>query len=70
MNNEAPKQPNPTEVAGKAILEGIRKAQGQILVMQEVYDYQAKMIFMKFESAKSAGFSELQALEICTREWK
>jgi hypothetical protein len=68
---EAPKS-NPItnlQAAGKKVLAGIKNVYDSWMVQLEIYEYKSKICKAKYDAAIAQGFTEEQALEICTKEW-
>jgi hypothetical protein len=69
-NNDGAKpiDTNPLANGGQllTLIANVRKDWDTVV---ELTEHQGKMIYAKFEAAKLAGFSEMQALEVCTKPW-
>lgn len=53
-----------------ALLAGALKALGENWLMQtELIAHKARVCFTKYEAAKAEGFTDREALDICTRTW-
>lgn len=70
-----PSQPvnkGPTPInnsAQKQFLQSIIEIRRDWSTYLELYAHQARITFAKYEAAKDAGFSDQQALDICTKSW-
>lgn len=74
MSDEQTKpEPKPTpkmDIKGAELVEALKNADKNWLIMIEVFNHQAKNIRVKYEALISQGFSELQALQICYQKWE
>ena len=69
-NNDGVKPIDTNPLAnGGQLLKLIANVQKDWYLMLELTEHQAKLTHAKFEAAKLAGFSEAQALEVCTKTW-
>ena len=73
---ETPNRPNNDGIIntdplkdGSQLLALISNVQKDWYTVMELVNHQGKLIHAKFESAKAAGFTEQQALQVCTQAW-
>lgn len=67
-NPQQPLNTNPL-AHGKDLLALIKNVNKDWDTLVELSDHQARIIKQKYESALAAGFTEVQALQVCTQLW-
>lgn len=73
MSNETPKDdnlkkqlaPNPM----REVASALKSFNENWLMHLEIVEYQSKMIKARYDAAIAQGFTEAQALQICTQPW-
>lgn len=62
-------QPAPVNHQGNKMANLLRVLKDGWLMQTEIIDHKALVCKAKFDSAVAKGFTDQQALEICTKEW-
>jgi hypothetical protein len=63
-------KPQPVNQAGASLAKSIQTIRDNFLMTMEVHEVQARAIRSKYENAIAQGFTEAQAMFLCTQEWK
>lgn len=62
-------KPTPQQLAGANALNAIKQARQNLPLMAEMFGLKAVICYSKYQEALQAGFTDAQALEICTKPW-
>jgi hypothetical protein len=64
MDNDKEKQ------KGAILACAIKSLKDNFLIQSEIIDHKALVCKTKYDAAINKGFTEAQALELCTKEWE